>query len=198
MTITNLPLQGEHRMEALRQALRPVDTSPMTVPEVVRLCEEAAPGCTFEEIILALRQVGEEHQKEAEALRSKITTDEYFGGCPLCGQSDGYRNIGRDHWFLCNTHKTKWNIGSNLFSGWRDETEATWRDNARLLEGYTEVEPIHPEPTEEDLRAREEHEAWRAEADRIDKGFGVVCGPDGMRALEPNENPFDIIGPDAA
>jgi hypothetical protein len=30
----------------------------------------------------------------------------YFGGCPLCGRTDGYRNIGRAHWFSCETAET--------------------------------------------------------------------------------------------
>jgi hypothetical protein len=71
-----------------------------------------------------------------------ISTSDYFGGCPWCGQTDGYRNVGRDHWFFCRTHKTKWWVGSNLFSGWRDETEQEQRNARRLLSEFTEVEPI--------------------------------------------------------
>ena len=76
--------------------------------------------------------------------RAAITTDEYFGGCPQCGRNDGYMNIGREHWFVCNRHKTKWLIGSNLFSGWKDEDEGVWTRNEYRLENYMEVEPIDP------------------------------------------------------
>ncbi len=77
---------------------------------------------------------------------TEITTDEYFGGCPKCGKTDGYVNVGRNHWNLCDEHKTKWPIGANLFSSWKEETEAHWRRNANLLEGYTQVEPISADP----------------------------------------------------
>lgn len=77
---------------------------------------------------------------------TEITTDEYFGGCPKCGKTDGYVNVGRDHWGVCDEHKTKWPIGANLFSSWKEETEAQWRRNANLLESYTEVEPLKADP----------------------------------------------------
>lgn len=76
--------------------------------------------------------------------RPRITTDEYFGGCPTCGKTDGYLNIGRDHWFVCDAHSAKWCIGSNLFSSWREQSEASWQENAKKLAGYQEVAPIYP------------------------------------------------------
>ena len=74
--------------------------------------------------------------------KPKSTTDEYIGGCPHCGQNDGYINIGRDHWFSCGRHKTKWLAGSNLLSGWRDKDEATWERNRFKLAEYMVVKPI--------------------------------------------------------
>ncbi len=62
-----------------------------------------------------------------------VTTTHPFGGCPGCGNTDGYLNVGPDHWFFCHRHKTKWRAGSNLFSGWRDENEETWLRNRFLL-----------------------------------------------------------------
>lgn len=62
-------------------------------------------------------------------LQPKVTTDEYFGGCPHCGQNDGYINSGPDHWFVCDQHKTKWCAGSNLFSSWHDEDEEERKRN---------------------------------------------------------------------
>ena len=72
---------------------------------------------------------------------ARVTTTEYFGGCPHCGRNDGYLNIGREHWFVCHRHRAKWWVGSNLFSCWREETEETWRKNAYLMAIYYEAEP---------------------------------------------------------
>ena len=49
--------------------------------------------------------------------------EHYFGCCPTCHETDGYLNIGKGHWFFCEAHKTRWYIGSNLFSTWQDQTE---------------------------------------------------------------------------
>jgi hypothetical protein len=73
-----------------------------------------------------------------------ITTDEYFGGCPHCGKTNGYRNAGKAHWAFCDEHRAMWHIGTNLFSSWQAETaeeqEAKWH-----LVNYTEVKPIYPD-----------------------------------------------------
>ncbi|MBZ5496654.1 MAG: hypothetical protein LAP85_09640 [Acidobacteriia bacterium] len=74
--------------------------------------------------------------------RSKIA--EWEGGCPKCGGVDGLLNIGPDHFCVCHKHKAKWYRGSNLLSGWQQETEEDWQKNAVLLAGYREVEPIFP------------------------------------------------------
>lgn len=71
-----------------------------------------------------------------------ITTDEPFGGCPECGGSDGYINAGQDHWSVCDTHRTKWWIGSNLFSSWRYESEREKAESAIKLARYREVGPV--------------------------------------------------------
>jgi hypothetical protein len=73
-----------------------------------------------------------------------VTTTNYFGGCPTCGGCDGYLNLRRDHWMVCHACKTRWVIGANLFSSWRDETEADWERNYLLLSGYRQVKPIRP------------------------------------------------------
>ena len=84
---------------------------------------------------------------EFPSARANVTTDEYFGGCPHCGKNDEFMNVGREHWFVCNRHKTKWWIGSNLFSGWKDEDEAVWTRNEYRLERFMEVTPIHRRDT---------------------------------------------------
>lgn len=56
---------------------------------------------------------------------SPTTTNntEILGSCPECGGCDGYVNAGRTHRAYCLAHKASWLVGSNLFSGWKDETE---------------------------------------------------------------------------
>ncbi len=78
-----------------------------------------------------------------------------FGGCPGCGgtdgwhadrwHADGYPNDGRDLWFFCDRHKTRWRARSNLFSGWRDENYEAWLRNRFKLARYMwVVEPVMP------------------------------------------------------
>lgn len=71
-------------------------------------------------------------------------SDDYFGVCPECNESDGYLNIGRNHWGVCHKHKTKWCIGSNLFSSWRDQTKEDFERTAERLKDYREVEEQYP------------------------------------------------------
>ena len=70
--------------------------------------------------------------------------DEAFGGCPRCGRTKGYMNIGRAHWLFCDRHMLKWCVGNNLFSTWRDETEEDWRRNWEKLQGYSVFEGTSP------------------------------------------------------
>jgi hypothetical protein len=58
------------RLNGLKALLRGIDTSALTTPEVVDLCERAAPGCTVTEILEALRQVAAEHRQHAAELAS--------------------------------------------------------------------------------------------------------------------------------
>ena len=65
--------------------------------------------------------------------------DNRFGACPVCGGSDGYLNLGRNHYFVCHEHKFRWCVGENLFSSWRHETEADWHKNWELISEYREL-----------------------------------------------------------
>ena len=65
----------------------------------------------------------------------------YFGGCPHCRTDDGCFNIESTHFLVCDRHRVKWCIGSNLFSSWRDETEDDWQKNFERFADYREVEP---------------------------------------------------------
>src|SRR5215472_15623133 len=79
-----------------------------------------------------------------EMTMTAIKVENYFGGCPQCGKYDGCANVRRSHWFFCKEHKTKWCVGSNLFSSWTEETEEEQR--ALYYEiglgSFTEVMPL--------------------------------------------------------
>lgn len=76
-----------------------------------------------------------------------MTTDDHFGLCPECRQrNEVMLNIGPEHWAVCDTHRTKWCVGSNLVSGWKDEPKEMHARNWAKLTGYREVRPFyHPE-----------------------------------------------------
>lgn len=42
-----------------------------------------------------------------------MAIDGYWGLCPICKKTHGYVNIGRNHWSICEKHRTRWWIGSN-------------------------------------------------------------------------------------
>jgi hypothetical protein len=99
--------------------------------------------------------------EEAALFEKSIVVTEYFGGCPECGRN-ACVNVGRDHWLVCEEHKKRDIIGSNLFSSWRHETEADWERNRMLLSECEEVDFL-PEgvwPRDPDARAKAllEHE----------------------------------------
>jgi hypothetical protein len=98
--------------------------------------------------------------KEHETASDKPLTwenDGYWGVCPQCRRNDGYINAGRSHWFFCKEHRVKWWVGANLFSSWRDETEA---EQPRVYDeiGLGEFEEIKPLDVPEPQHAA----CWRA------------------------------------
>lgn len=70
----------------------------------------------------------------------------YFGGCPECGETDGYVNTGAAHWFVCNAHRVRWFVGINLFSSWKDETESEQRAIWAKVQDYRDVTPTRAKP----------------------------------------------------
>jgi len=84
--------------------------------------------------------------------------EERFGNCPVCGKTDGYVNISCNHWFICHEHRTKWFVGSGLFSSWENEMEIDWLGNAVLLGRYEDVEPIDSKQPIPVSSAREKEE----------------------------------------
>ncbi len=70
-------------------------------------------------------------------------TDERFGTCPVCHTNAGYLNLGNDHWFVCNEHKTKWVVGANLFSSSMDETEEQQKAEQEEI-GFADYKVVEP------------------------------------------------------
>jgi hypothetical protein len=70
-------------------------------------------------------------------------TDDCFGPCPHCHKTDGFINVGSDHWFFCKEHRTKWLVGSNLFSSWKGQSAERRLAQYRSMDfgKYTEVVP---------------------------------------------------------
>ena len=81
-----------------------------------------------------------------------MANDGYFGLCPICKKTDGYVNMGRNHWFMCKKHRARWYVGSNLFSSWRDETKSEQLRHCEEigLDTFSDVEPFYPEIEESD------------------------------------------------
>jgi len=76
-----------------------------------------------------------------------LTGEDHYGSCPRCAGSSGCITVGRTHWLVCDTHLTRWLIGSNLFSDLPNEEES--RANQEKLEGYEEVTPLWMDETVE-------------------------------------------------
>lgn len=74
----------------------------------------------------------EKHQKD----KTRHGSDE-FGLCPVCSNDPEILNVGREHFAICREHKVYWHVGSNLFSGWREEAPESWEQNKKLLATYT-------------------------------------------------------------
>jgi len=53
-------------------------------------------------------------------------------------------NIGRGHFVACDSCRTYIFVGSNLMSGWREETEDIWQANSESVEGYELLDWANP------------------------------------------------------
>lgn len=82
----------------------------------------------------------------------------YFGVCPVCRRHNGCRSVGPVHWYCCDVHRLKWNVGTNLFSGWRHLTPEQHLANSYKLSQYTEVKPVRGLEVIERDENREDHE----------------------------------------
>ena len=106
--------------------------------------------------------------------QSEEPDDDHFGVCPKCKKYSGCLNIGRDHWFYCDAHKTKWWIGSNLFSGWKTETKEEHYRNAGFLSNYADMSG-RPTYSEEPPDHRETEDNYRGEIFRRGEYRVILC-----------------------
>ncbi len=83
----------------------------------------------------------------------EIQYSKHCGVCPICNKTDGFVNLGKEHWFICRDHKTKWFVGVNLFEGWENQTVAQAQSIEMLLNGYKEVVPFKILHEEASLRS---------------------------------------------
>ena len=67
-----------------------------------------------------------------------------FGGCPHCGQADGFLEEWRCYVFFCVQHKTRWIIGSDTFDSFHSSFKDSQREKWMKLgvKDYTLVDPI--------------------------------------------------------
>ena len=67
-----------------------------------------------------------------------------LGGCPHCGQADGFLHEWRCYVFFCVQHKNRWIIGTGEFDNFqsvvKEEQQKAWEQLG--VENYTLVDPI--------------------------------------------------------
>ena len=64
------------------------------------------------------------------------------GVCSKCGKTDGFVNLGKEHWFICRDHKSKWLAGINMYEGWKNQTVAQTESIELMLSSYKEIVPL--------------------------------------------------------
>ena len=55
----------------------------------------------------------------------------HYGGCPVCGRSEGPFVLDREDWMVCSEHRLRWCFGANLMDYLEGEWEA--RDTVELF-----------------------------------------------------------------
>jgi hypothetical protein len=108
-----------------------------------RMNSNASPGGFSHQIQgtqLPLYKLGDFRERDSNPVKEAAVLPD--GGCPICGASGVYKNVGRRHWFYCLKHRTKWSTGENLISSWQFETKNDWKENEAFLADFREVEPI--------------------------------------------------------
>jgi hypothetical protein len=81
---------------------------------------------------------------------------EEWGGCPECHENHGFLFDWKDIWFICQTHRKKWWVGSGLFSAWEHQTDEYLTAQRLELMAYKSCQPWHPGMTAAEEAAAEE------------------------------------------
>lgn len=126
-------------------------------------------------------------QRETDAAGSR-DFDAHFGVCPLCLNSGVMRNIGRTHVMACDEHRVRWNVGSNLFSAWRNEPESLHRENAALLESYTDVEDEVSQIISAIASTERKHERKHERSDEVEVEHICDCGATSWFEMVPRKD----------
>lgn len=65
-------------------------------------------------------------------------SNDNFGICPECSAEKTcvFYNIGPTLFKTCPDCKIRWEVGWNILSGWKDETEEIWEASYDLLKTY--------------------------------------------------------------
>jgi len=74
----------------------------------------------------------------------RILVEDRCGACPICGKNDGYVDLSDCHWFVCNTHQTRWLADSNLSSTGELESREQCNKNGKKIQNYRIVVPWFP------------------------------------------------------
>lgn len=74
--------------------------------------------------------------------------DEFTGGCPECGKTNGFLDVHGALYFYCHTHKVRWFRGENVFGCWSFNSPCEWGAKWKLMKEYVEVEPCFPRADE--------------------------------------------------
>jgi hypothetical protein len=109
---------------------------------------------------------------------------EHFGVCPTCRKTDGFLNVNNSHWFVCDEHKVCWLVGENLFSNWREESEADWKRNREKLEAYKVVEPAQFSDALLEANAADALRAVQSECRVITSMYGMLKADDRNRVFQ--------------
>ena len=115
--------------------------------------------------------------------------DDYCGLCPKCVAEFGipangypFVNCGSAHWFFCELHRVMWCFGCNIFSSWKDQTEAEQEEIfiSLGLETFEHVKPAH-QPTDMKPQRFDPRDAMADERDDEQ-------GEEWKRGSEPDTN----------
>lgn len=66
-----------------------------------------------------------------------------FGVCPICRHTDGFLTLRWDHYFVCDEHKLRWYVGSNMLSALCSEFEDITIKNLELIKDYKDAKPVY-------------------------------------------------------